>query len=154
MKNNKGITLIALVVTIIVLLILAAVSIAMLTGENGILKRAADARDNSANGTLEEATKIAIGNIMTNDLRWKYSSEATASAENNATALKNRLVGENNDAGELKEVNSNISVQTATISNDNKEITIVANVDSSGNNNTKQQTVKVTVSSGAVTIVK
>ena len=32
--NNKGITLIALVITIIVLLILAGVSIAMLTGEN------------------------------------------------------------------------------------------------------------------------
>ena len=40
MKNNKGITLIALVVTIIVLLILAGVSIAMLTGQNGILNRA------------------------------------------------------------------------------------------------------------------
>ena len=37
MKNNKGITLIALVITIIVLLILAGISIAMLTGENGIL---------------------------------------------------------------------------------------------------------------------
>jgi flagellar basal body-associated protein FliL len=38
--KNKGITLIALIVTIIVLLILAGVSIAMLTGENGILNRA------------------------------------------------------------------------------------------------------------------
>ena len=35
LKNNKGITLIALVITIIVLLILAGVSIAMLTGNNG-----------------------------------------------------------------------------------------------------------------------
>ena len=35
-KNNKGITLIALVVTIIVLLVLAGISIAMLTGENRI----------------------------------------------------------------------------------------------------------------------
>ena len=44
MKNNqKGITLIALVVTIIVLLILAGVSIAMLTGQNGILERASEA---------------------------------------------------------------------------------------------------------------
>ena len=34
MKQNKGITLIALIVTIIVLLILASISIAMLTGEN------------------------------------------------------------------------------------------------------------------------
>ena len=36
--RQKGITLIALVITIIVLLILAGVSIATLTGENGILK--------------------------------------------------------------------------------------------------------------------
>ena len=38
LKRNKGITLIALVVTIIVLLILAGISIAMLTGENGNVK--------------------------------------------------------------------------------------------------------------------
>ena len=38
-KANKGITLIALVITIIILLILVAVSIATLTGENGILRK-------------------------------------------------------------------------------------------------------------------
>ena len=37
LKTNKGITLIALVITIIVLLILAGVTIATLTGDNGIL---------------------------------------------------------------------------------------------------------------------
>ena len=44
-KNNNGITLIALVITIIVLLILAGVSIAMLTGENGILTQAQRAKN-------------------------------------------------------------------------------------------------------------
>lgn len=44
MKRNKGITLIALVVTIIVLLILAGVSIATLTGENGILEKVNQAK--------------------------------------------------------------------------------------------------------------
>ncbi len=39
LKSEKGITLIALIITIIVLLILAGVSIAMLTGDNGILTR-------------------------------------------------------------------------------------------------------------------
>ncbi len=39
MKKQKGITLIALVITIIVLLILAGISIATLTGENGILRK-------------------------------------------------------------------------------------------------------------------
>ncbi len=38
-RANKGITLIALVITIIVLLILAAISIVTLTGENGILRQ-------------------------------------------------------------------------------------------------------------------
>ena len=42
-ESNKGITLIALVITIIVLLILAGVSIAMLTGQNGILTQANEA---------------------------------------------------------------------------------------------------------------
>lgn len=44
MNNQKGITLIALVITIIVLIILAAVSIAMLTGDNGILTNAEKSR--------------------------------------------------------------------------------------------------------------
>lgn len=47
MKNQKGITLIALVITIIVLLILAGVTIAMLTGENGILNKATTAVNNT-----------------------------------------------------------------------------------------------------------
>lgn len=47
MKQNKekGITLIALVITIIVLLILAGVAIATLTGDNGVLTKAASAKE-------------------------------------------------------------------------------------------------------------
>ena len=44
LKEKSGITLIALVITIIVLLILAGVSIAMLTGDNGILTQATEAK--------------------------------------------------------------------------------------------------------------
>ena len=55
-KNTKGITLIALVVTIIILLILAGVSIAMLTGNNGILSQAGRAKDR----TREEAAREKI----------------------------------------------------------------------------------------------
>ena len=60
LKNNKGITLIALVITIIVLLILAGVSIAMLTGENGILSQATDARDKTANAEAVERINLAL----------------------------------------------------------------------------------------------
>ena len=53
-KNNKGITLIALVITIIVLLILAGVSIAMLTGNNGILTQAQRAKNETENAQKNE----------------------------------------------------------------------------------------------------
>ena len=58
LKSTKGITLIALVITIIVLLILAGVSIAMLTGENGILTQAQNAKKETS--IAEEKELIAL----------------------------------------------------------------------------------------------
>ena len=59
-KRQNGITLIALVITIIVLLILAGVSIAMLTGENGILNQAQEAKEQTEFKSAEEKVKLAI----------------------------------------------------------------------------------------------
>ena len=59
-KNNKGITLIALVITIIVLLILAGVSIAMLTGSNGILTQATNAAKKTDIAGVQEKFEIAV----------------------------------------------------------------------------------------------
>ena len=68
MKNQNGITLIALVITIIVLLILAGVTIAMLTGENGILNKATGAVSDTEKATAEEAIKMEVyNNIATNE---------------------------------------------------------------------------------------
>ena len=60
-KNTKqqGITLIALVVTIIILLILAGVSIAMLTGNNGILTQAQKAKEETENASGSETADLA-----------------------------------------------------------------------------------------------
>ena len=58
LRRNKGITLIALVVTIIVLLILAGISIVMLTGQNGILNRAAEAKEKTEVAQEEENEKL------------------------------------------------------------------------------------------------
>ncbi len=138
MKNNKGITLIALVVTIIVLLILAGVSIAMLSGDNGILTKAGEARDNSAAGSLDEATKIAIGNFLTNDLRWKYS---TSDSTNNGAKLGTDL------KTEILKVNSKITVSSNAVDDTNSDyVKIVATVDG----NDKSQTVYVKINTGAV----
>ncbi len=63
----KGITLIALVITIIVLLILAGVTIATLVGENGILSKATEASNKTEEKNAEEEVKIAVmGSIGTN----------------------------------------------------------------------------------------
>ena len=58
-KNTKGITLIALVVTIVVLLILAAISINMLKGENGIISKATEAREKNKYASAKEKVDMA-----------------------------------------------------------------------------------------------
>jgi len=75
MKNNKGITLVALVVTIVVLLILAGVSINLVLGNNGIIAKAQDAKTKSAeasqndlkgmNGLVSEMEGALAGNGST-----------------------------------------------------------------------------------------
>ena len=78
MKEQKGITLIALVVTIVVLLILAAVSIATLTGKNGILTQAQNAKEETEKASVIEQAQTDIlgeqaekrsGNITEKDLK-------------------------------------------------------------------------------------
>ncbi len=58
MKKQKGITLIALVITIIVLLILAGISIAILAGENGLLTKANKAEEEIKKATYKEVLEL------------------------------------------------------------------------------------------------
>ena len=59
LRKNEAITLIALVITIIILLILAGITIAMLTGENGILARAKGAKTSTNNAETIERIQLA-----------------------------------------------------------------------------------------------
>lgn len=61
---SNGITLISLVISIIVLLILAGVTIAMLTGENGILKRAVTAKNAAETAEVYEQIKLAYAQAL------------------------------------------------------------------------------------------
>ena len=90
-KETRGITLIALVITIIVLLILAGVSIATLTGQNGILTRAQDAKTQTGVAEEKEAISLAYsgavaekrgtGDVTASDLNTEFGTNGT-----NATA--------------------------------------------------------------------
>ena len=67
LNEKNGITLIALVITIIVLLILAGVSIAMLTGENGILTQAQNAKNQTEEAEIKERIKLAVNAARISD---------------------------------------------------------------------------------------
>lgn len=58
LKENQGITLIALVITIIVLLILAGISIAMLTGNNGMITKVTSAVEETEISTIKEILSL------------------------------------------------------------------------------------------------
>ena len=62
--NKKGITLIALVITIIVLLILAGVSISMISSQDGILNQATRAKETQKNATELERINLAVQSAL------------------------------------------------------------------------------------------
>ena len=72
MRKENGITLIALVITIIVLLILAGVTIAMLTGENGLLSRASSTGPESAIAAAKEEVMLIWNDEMADYYKAKY----------------------------------------------------------------------------------
>ena len=95
MKKNKGITLIALVITIIVLLILAGVAISMLSGENGILKKATEAKSRSDRAKIDETDSLEGLEDLINE-----STESVSSINNigeEATEKNIRLKDSNGD---------------------------------------------------------
>lgn len=93
MKGTNGITLIALVITIIVLLILAGVSIATLTGNNGILTRAQEAKEKTEKAQIIEEIQTQIAgsfddegiynsNIAVDNLKRNLDITATKNEDN------------------------------------------------------------------------
>ena len=76
-RTNEGITLIALVITIIVLLILAGVSIATLFGENGILTKATSAKEATEIGQEQEFVDLATTSAMQNSITERGNAKFT-----------------------------------------------------------------------------
>ena len=109
LKESKGITLIALVITIIVLLILAGVTIATLTGDNGILKKAGDAKTQTEQAKEDENLKIAIagsygtdGKLNLKDLKDNLTNQGIDYDKNNTGFPLEVIVN-----GEKKKIDAN-----------------------------------------------
>lgn len=98
MKNDnftmsmKGITLIALVVTIVVLLILASISIGVLTGESGIIGQAKQGKDSTEISEEKEVINISVTqamdtNVMGNLEKSKLQEKLNSNAGNGVTKV-------------------------------------------------------------------
>lgn len=117
--KNEGITLIALVVTIIVLLILAGLTIALVSGENGLIAKAKRTASKYAKSAAQEELELAMQTVKIDNLSNGKSINleifTEASGNGNLNALENVLYNndnsvnvELNDVGEGKKV---LSVQ-------------------------------------------
>ena len=95
LKNKKGITLIALVITIIVLLILAGVTIATLTGENGILTRANDAKTETEQAEEDELRKLTQVEAATYLKEHEYTDVSGEKVTIPAQCAVSQVEGEN-----------------------------------------------------------
>ncbi len=93
--DNKGITLIALIVTIIVLLILAGVTIATLTGDNGILSQSQKAKSVNVYKSAEEQVKLATMAVKAEIVEKKAQSGTyNATDTESVNALKQIVVAD------------------------------------------------------------
>ena len=107
LKESKGITLIALVITIIVLLILAGVTIATLTGENGILNQAGKAKDKTTEAESIERVQVEVAG--------SYGLDGTIDKDQlnkNLGNIAGLKIGESNFGGEniVKELPATVTL--------------------------------------------
>ena len=130
LKNkNKGITLVALVVTIVVLLILAGISISALTN-TGIFQKAKDAKQKSADAELDQNTKLdsyeeEISNYLPPDVKQAIKKGKPLSTDKNTEIVDekgNKIVipAGFKVTGEATTVDQGIVIEDATVDKDGK----------------------------------
>ena len=93
--RNRGITLIALVITIIVLLILAGVTIAALSGDNGILRNAGKAKEETEVAKEDELRRLTQAEAATYLEEYKYEDPSGETITIPAQCAVSQVEGEN-----------------------------------------------------------
>ena len=118
MKNNKGITLVALVVTIIVLIILAGISINLILGDNGIITIAKRAMENIELAKIPEETEL---NELYEQIETEGSNSGNLPYDSIAklTEFKTAIANAIDEAGGIK---PEVSAETAVFANNIKGI--------------------------------
>ena len=128
-NNQKGITLVALVITIIVLLILAGITIAALSGENGILVRARESKYASDISSAKELVILGINECITDYYADKYVSNTSSVGEK---TIQEYII-ENIQSTQASSVIASASDSTITTNvTDAKGATLTATIDTDG----------------------
>ena len=123
MKNQKGLTLVALVVTIIVLIILAGISINLILGDNGIITIVKRAKQNTELARIEEETQL---NELYTQLETEGSSSGNLPYDSIAklTEFKTAIANAIEEAGGIKtEISAETTVFADNIKGILKEVT-------------------------------
>ena len=171
-KKQRGITLIALVVTIIVLLILAGVSISMLTGQNGILNRASEAKKNTEAASDLEFLQTKAYEAVTNyyvkgqtGSENEYILEELGKVSGVETSVSQGTVKYNGKTYDISEIIGNTSEQkaiekeegltqiTAATATDAGDKAILSETDSDKNAKVRMIIVEETTNGGKVKAV-
>ncbi len=85
--NKKGITLVALIVTIIILLILATITISLIVGEDGIVKKTKESKDKTELTQIAERLDNASSAVITDSYYFQSSFDVS-----NILSVKSRLI--------------------------------------------------------------
>jgi len=119
LKDQKGITLVALVITIIVLLILAGVSLSLVVGDNGILGRASNTAIAQREAEVREKVLLELVNLESEYYQYKYSSSTTDTAKVSGYGSAVEYALDKLDATQIKGV-------TVTVANHSKTSTKIS----------------------------
>ena len=125
LKENKGITLVALIITIIVLLIIAAVTIMALDGENGIIRKSKQARVDYEKGKQEEEGLLS-GYLSKMD---EISSGESSRDNGGSTEGEKENSGDDNSGSNSTGENSEDNSSTGNNSSNNTIGTIISKTD-------------------------
>ena len=93
LKSKKGITLIALVITIVVLIILAGVAITLSLGDNGIFKKASKAKEDTLVAQNEESVQIADATNAIDEMVGSSDRETNQTLPQNNLSTEEEVIG-------------------------------------------------------------
>ena len=136
LKGNSGVTLVALVITIIVLLILAGVSISLVVGDNGIFSQATSAADATNAAKVKEQMTNALNAVIMDYFSIKSSTGTSQTLDQYITENTLSTNLDSSYTVSLGDFSGSPASATVTVTYEGNEYVYVITLSESGNNAT------------------